>query len=501
MHEHGFIDPRSFCASQAAGVCVCGKSQQRLGQSNEPPPPPSEWEGRIVGRRCCGNDGDFLPPPPTMVLPHGSTQLLCLTASSGVPLFTRGASKQLPFSVIGSLNGVHMFGAGQGAELSCCETQGGGGVVWRVFGDSVMLIAVSGGGGGGADAGGSRAEEVRLHRLLENVWSCMVLVLGQEELTDVRNVERLKRDLRSCFTLVDRLLEDRQEGLLGHLTHCVDSLLPANPSVLQEAVDGFAQAAESEFGCLLVRGRVASATEKWWRLAPQEVVLLSALMRSLSASGSASCDYPVFLPKGSPTVAHRLLRFQLLPGAEVCVLCGPTPSLHKAESALVGRFWAPLVETLRDCLAIGDQCLPGSVSLRPDLLAVLLINRETRRSVSLVRTSTAHPLGDPPLPAGSRCWELLRLFYVFSSTHYFTQEETGSPSPEERAHKGHDEDFVLGFSHQPLQCYLVTDECKSFGLQTPQHQLFLLVPPSVPSFALRTLASQTLSDIVSATGF
>ncbi|XP_062285272.1 protein fuzzy homolog [Scomber scombrus] len=439
-----------------------------------------------------------------MMLQDGSLQLLCLTASSGVPLFTRGASKQLPFSVIGSLNGVHMFGGGQGVVLTCCETAGGGKVVWRVFQDSVMLIAVSGGrGGGGGGQGGagssSKEEEVRLQRLLENVWSCMVLVLGQDELANVRNVERLKRDLRSCFGLIDQLLEDRQEGILGNLTHCADSLLPPNPALLQEAVENFAQSADSEFGCLIVHGKIAAATEKWWRLAPQEVVLLSALMRSLSASGSASCDYPVFLPQGSPTVAHRLLRFQLLPGADVCVLCGPTPSLHRAESGLVCRFWSPLVETLRDCLAVGDRCLPGSVSLRPDVLALLLINRETRRSVSLVRTSTNHPLGDPPLPSKARCWELLKLFYIFSTTRYFSQEET--LGPEERAQRGNTEDFVLGFSHQPLQCYLVTDECKSFGLQTPQHQLFLLIPLSVPTLALRTVATQTLSDITAATAF
>ncbi|KAK1878458.1 Protein fuzzy like [Dissostichus eleginoides] len=163
-----------------------------------------------------------------MMLQHGSTQLLCLTASSGVPLFTRGASKQLPFSVIGSLNGVHMFGGGHGVVLSSCETQGGGKVVWRVFQDSMMLIVVSGGGQDGA--GDSKEDEVRLQRLLENVWSCMVLVLGQDELTNVRNVERLKRDLRSCFSLIDQLLEDRQEGILGNLTHCADSLLPPHPT-------------------------------------------------------------------------------------------------------------------------------------------------------------------------------------------------------------------------------------------------------------------------------
>lgn len=434
-----------------------------------------------------------------MMLQGGSTQLLCLTASSGVPLFTRGASKQLPFSVIGSLNGVHMFGGGQGVSLSSCETEGGGKVVWRVFQDSVMLIAVTGGGQG--DAGSSKEEEVRLQRLLENVWNCMVLVLGQDELANVRNVERLKRDLRSCFSLIDQLLEERQEGILGNLTHCADSLLPPNPSLLQQAMDGFAQSADSEFGCLMVNGRIAAATEKWWRLAPQEVVLLSALMRSLSASGSASCDYPVFLPQGSPTVAHRLLRFQLLPGADVCVLCGPTPSLHSAESGLVVRFWTPLAETLRDCLAVGERCLPGSVSLRPDVQALLLINRETRRSVSCVRRPTHHPPGDPPLPSKARCWELMKLFYIFSTTRYFTQEESVCLTPEERAEGGNTEDFALGFSHQPLQCYLVTDECKSFGLQTAQHQLFLLTPLSVPTFALRTVATQTLSDVVTATGF
>ncbi|KAG7523979.1 hypothetical protein JOB18_005173 [Solea senegalensis] len=435
-----------------------------------------------------------------MMLQDGSTQLLCLTASSGVPLFTRGASRQLPFSVIGSLNGVHMFGGGQGVVLSCCETEGGGKVVWRVFQESVMLIAVSGGGPGGAGSS-SKEEEARLQRLLENVWNCMVLVLGQDELANMRNVERIKRDLRSCFSLIDQLLEERHEGFLGNLTHCADSLLPPNPTLVQEAVDGFAQAADSEFGCLLVHGRIAAATEKWWRLAPQEVVLLSVLMRSLSASGSASCDYPVFLPHGSPTVAHRLLRFHLLPGADVCVLCGPTPSLHRAESGLVGRFWSPLVETLRDCLAVGERCLPASISLRPDMLALLLINRETRRSVSCVRAPTNHPLSGPPLLSKARCWELLKLFYSFSMTRYFSQEETLCVSPEERTQKGNTEDFVLGFTHQPLQCYLVTEECKSFGLQTAQHQLFLVTPPSVPTFALRTAATQTLSDIVTATGF
>ncbi len=94
--------------------------------------------------------------------------------------------------------------------------------------------------------------------------------------------------------LLERINDE--QGFMGDLTQCADCLLLSHSGLLQEARDSFAQAAESEFGCLLVHGRVALATEKWWsRLTSQEVVVLSVLVHSLS--GASSCDYPVFLPK------------------------------------------------------------------------------------------------------------------------------------------------------------------------------------------------------------
>ncbi|XP_076837656.1 protein fuzzy homolog [Brachyhypopomus gauderio] len=428
------------------------------------------------------------------MLQADTVQLLCLTACSGVPLFSRGSCKQLSFSVIGSLNGVHMFGAGQGALLSCCETEQGSRVAWRVFQDSLMLIAVSGAAGA--------VSELHLRRLLENAWNCMVLVLGRDELSNVRNVERLKRELRSCYRLLDGLLERGGEdrGFVGDLTHCADCLLPSQPALLQETLDSFARAADSEFGCLLVRGRLALATEKWWRLAPQEVVLLSALVNSLS--GSSSCDYPVFLPQGSPTVAHRLLCFHLLPGAVACVLCGPSPSLRRVEGELVGRFWSPVAEALRGCLDQADRSpLPPSVGLRWDVRALLIVNRETRRAVSACPRAPGPAPSDAPPLSPPTLWRLLRAFYTFAVTRYFTSEEPPvspvSSAPAERLH----EEFSSGFAHLPVQCYLVTEECKCYGLQTPQHQLFVLTDLSVPTFALRTVATHTLNAITTTTGF
>ncbi|XP_065125888.1 protein fuzzy homolog [Paramisgurnus dabryanus] len=431
------------------------------------------------------------------MLQADSLQLLCLTSSSGVPLFSRGSSKQLPFSIIGSLNGVHMFGAGHGAQLLSCETERGSRVVWRVFQESLMLIAVSGGGGGCA------ISELQLRRLLDNVWNCMVMVLGQDELANVRNVERLKREVRSCYRLIDMLLErvSDDQGLMGHLTQCTDCLPLSNSSMVQETLDSFTQAADSEFGCLLVHGRVAQATEKWWsRLAPQEVVVLLTLVHSLSSS--SSCDYPVFLPQGSPTVAIRLLCFQLLPGVHVCVLCGPKPSLYKAENELVSRFWSPLLETLRSCLEQADRSiLPPSLNLRWDVQALLLINRESRRAITVcppVRGGA--PANATPLLSSHRRLELLRLFYTFAVTRYFTSEDV-PVSPASSSSEPVFEDFSQGFTHVPLQCYLVTDDCKCYGLQSPQHQLYLLTDLSVPTFALRSVATQTLTAITAATGF
>ncbi|XP_028329101.1 protein fuzzy homolog [Gouania willdenowi] len=380
-----------------------------------------------------------------------STQLLCLTASSGVPLFSRGPARP-SFPVLGSLTGVHMFGAGQGAELLSCVGLGGGRVVWRVFVDSVMLIAV-----------GNREEE-ELQRLLDNVWGAMVLVLGLDQLTHVRNVERLKKELRCCFFLIDHLLEEDQGEFLGALTHYPDCVVPADRTVLQTAVDASSRTLDSEFCCLLVGGRLAVATERWWSLSALELVLLSTLTRISSGSGS---DRPVFLPHSSPSVPLRLLSFTLLTGAMVCALCGPGPALQEARGGLT-LCWAPVFQNLRE--GVSQQSALGPVSVRSELLALVLISRATTRSVSWV---TPHP----QTLTRRHCWELLRYFYAYCWTRVFSLD-----------------------LDRPLQTYMTTDECKSYAVHTHTHTLCVIAPPTVPTPTLRAAATHTLTNISTALG-
>uniref|UniRef100_H3BF40 Fuzzy planar cell polarity protein n=1 Tax=Latimeria chalumnae TaxID=7897 RepID=H3BF40_LATCH len=406
-----------------------------------------------------------------------AVHLLCLTASSGVPLYcrSRGTSqKQLPFPVIGSLNGVHMFGSNQDVLLTTTCTENAR-VAWRVFHSSITLIVLT---------SDDCASDLYLGRLLENVFNAMVLVVGLDDLINIKNVERLKRDLRASYQLIDSFLEVSE--MVGDLVQCVDCVLSNNNGVLQSCLDAFTQAAESQFGCLLVRGKVVVATEKWWRLSAQEVMLLAWLVASLAPCSSR--DYPIYLPQGSPTVPHRFLSFQLLPGVDVCVLCGPTPSLQEAQYILVERFWKPLLEPLKDCLRIQARAFPGCISLHQGIMGLLLINREQKKSLYTVQPHAGE--ARPGTGGGGDCYSLSFCFYShqLAVSRYFVSED----EPIAITTVSTQEEFQAGFSHRGKECYVVSSDHKCYGIQHEQHQLFLLFKPEVPTFALRNITTKTL---------
>uniref|UniRef100_A0A2I2Z892 Fuzzy planar cell polarity protein n=1 Tax=Gorilla gorilla gorilla TaxID=9595 RepID=A0A2I2Z892_GORGO len=368
----------------------------------------------------------------------GTVHLLCLAASSGVPLFCRSsrggapARQQLPFSVIGSLNGVHMFGQNLEVQLSSARTEN----------------------------------------------TTVVLLVGLEELTNIRNVERLKKDLRASYCLIDSFLGDSE--LIGDLTQCVDCVISPEGSLLQEALSGFAEAAGTAFVSLVVSGRVVAATEGWWRLGTPEAVLLPWLVGSLPPQTAR--DYPVYLPHGSPTVPHRLLTLTLLPSLELCLLCGPSPPLSQLYPQLLERWWQPLLDPLRACLPLGPRALPSGFPLHTDILGLLLLHLELKRCLF-----TVEPLGDKePSPEQRR--RLLRNFYTLVTSTHFPPE----PGPPEKT-----EDEVYQ-AQLPRACYLVlgTEEpgtgVRLVALQLGLRRLLLLLSPQSPTHGLRSLATHTL---------
>ncbi|XP_045845347.1 protein fuzzy homolog isoform X2 [Meles meles] len=456
---------------------------------------------------------------------EGTVHLLCLAASSGVPLFCRSsrggapARQQLPFSVIGSLNGVHMFGQNLEVQLSSARTEDTT-VVWKSFHDSITLIVLS------SEEGTS---ELRLERLLQMVFGAMVLLVGLEELTNIRNVERLKKELRASYRLIDSFLGDSE--LIGDLTQCVDCVVPPEGSLLQEALSGFAEAAGTAFGSLVVSGRVVAATESWWRLGTPEAVLLPWLVGSLPPQ--AARDYPVYLPHGSPTVPHRLLTLTLLPGLELCLLCGPRPPLSQLDPQLLDRWWQPVLDPLRACVPLGSRALPAGFPLHTDILGLLLLHLELKRCLFTVEPSGVQE----PSPEHRR--RLLRSFYTLVTATHFppgegelpshhsaaAEEETGSVNKQWRAVRllgpvwgplvssalpvlppepGSAEDKVEGAAQRtqvPRACYLVSGPeepgtgWRLVAVQAGPRRLLLLLSAQSPTHALRGLATHTLQAL------
>lgn len=101
----------------------------------------------------------------------------------------------MTFSKMASLNGVHMFLKTHNIELINTDTPDTT-VVWKEFKGCITLIAVASG-----------VTKQVIDKFLEVVFDTMILIVGLKDLEQPRSVERLKRDLRVCYPIIDRLLE------------------------------------------------------------------------------------------------------------------------------------------------------------------------------------------------------------------------------------------------------------------------------------------------------
>jgi len=436
--------------------------------------------------------------------------LLCLTSGGGVPVFSRskGDLKPLPFPVIGSLNGVHMFGAAQDAVLQSSLTEHGK-IVWKMYENSLTLILVT-------DDDGANHDLHMLH-FLDLVFNAVVLLCGIEDIVSLsnRNVERLKKEVKLSLTLIDFMLRNGQldnNTSMADLTNGVDVLLAPDVSHLQPVLDSFTSSASSPYGCVLVRNRVALATERWWALPSLEQILLLLLVAALPHSSAR--DLPVFLPIGSPKIAHRLLTFHLMTGVEICVICGPEPSLASLQPN-VERFWRPAFESLRNLSRVAPRFIAESISLDPNLLGFVLVNSAQNQCLWTVQPSfDDRSISGHSLPISARL-QILRSYYKKLVGELFplgrdgdsastpssasAEDSSGETASENPPEKEEEEDNPWGRGcvetphgkHQIAETYRCADDHKCYAINAPPYQFLLLFSPSIPTYALRSVAHKT----------
>lgn len=326
-----------------------------------------------------------------------SAYVMCLTSSGGIPLFSRqkGDSDTMTFSKIASLNGVHMFLKSQDISLLSTDLPDMT-VMWKEFEQCIILIAIASG-----------VTKYILDKFLDTTFGAMVLFTGIDEIKNSKNIERLKKDMRLCTSIIDNLMDCLDIGdkisTKTNIVNMTECIISSENILLQTCLEGFMEYLDSIYGCILVHGCVAAATDGWWSLDPVERKLLTIAITSESIC--TTYDIPVFLPCKSPNVAFRLVSITLINHVQVLALCGPNPELTEIE-----RFAVQCWKSNMDVLCTVEQCyprnLPASVSLDNETLGFLLVNYKVEKFI-LGRNLQC----EKNRVTGSHRLDILRTFY------------------------------------------------------------------------------------------
>lgn len=397
---------------------------------------------------------------------------MAFTSSGGIPLFSRkrGEGEALSFSTVASLNGVHMFLKSHNIELLDTYTPDTM-LIWKEFEESVLLIVMATG-----------MTTIILNKFLDAVFSAMVLVVGIDDIKNPRSIERLKRDLRVCNAIIDRLLECLDNG--DKTCMKVDSVdmtscnIYSENHLLQVCLDTYQESLDSMYGCVLIHGCLAVATENWWDLDPIERKLLI-----LAITTESSCivkDLPVFLPNKSPSVAFRLVSVSLGNHVEVLSLCGPTPSLIEIERLAI-QTWRGNIDVLKDAEQIFSRNFFTGISLDPGILGFLLVKYKMGKFML-----TRNPQQAKNRTSGNQRLESLRTFF------HHAVEEILIPHNFEKDEDKKDPTFF----DDNKETYWCTDHHKCHALKEGENILCVLYPSTVPPHTMRLITQKTLKALL-----
>lgn len=261
-----------------------------------------------------------------------------------------------------SFNGVHLFCKTQNVGLDLTEFDESGLVIWKEY-ESLLFIAIS-----------TNLTEKVLRNLIEKSFLAMVLHVGINEIKNMKNVDRFKRDLRaSYFQSVEKLMEFSETDLLDFN----ESILCHEAEAIQEKLIEFSSHTSTPYSFMLCKHRLICATEGFYDLHVSDRKMLILL---LNQSSALQKDFPIFLPKKSPTVAYRLISIPLIQGISVGIICGAKPSFEELEM-LCQEYWQDHYELLISSEVGNPRNFPPSIELDSSIMGFLLINKILKKYV------------------------------------------------------------------------------------------------------------------------
>lgn len=252
-----------------------------------------------------------------------------------------------------------MFCKNQGSQLISTEFNDGQ-IVWKEFENSITVIGI-----------GKGYSETFLSELIDLTFHGMVLCVGIEELRSVSNLERLKRDLKTGFQIIDHLMESSDDLLM--LNDCV---LCSEAFELSLKLAEYSEQTKSPYICLMVAQKTICATEAWWFdldvIDRKLLIILFTVLKTLPR------DNPVYIPIKSPQHAYRFIAIALTQTLSVCMVCGPDYTYMELET-ITQQYWRNEIELLGSA----ERCYPRNFSdkieLDSGILGLLLVNTKMKR--------------------------------------------------------------------------------------------------------------------------
>ncbi|CAK9821176.1 Protein fuzzy homolog [Anthophora plagiata] len=397
--------------------------------------------------------------------------VMCLTSTGGIPLFSRqkGEGDTMTFSKIASLNGIHMFLKSQNVKLLNANSPDTT-IMWKEFEKSITLIVVASG-----------ITKYVLDKFLDAIFGAMILFVGIEDLKTTKHIEKLKKDMRLCSPIIDSLLQclDIGDGICSktdiiNMTECI---MCQENNLLQACLEGYVECLDSIYGCILIHGCLAIATEGWWSLNPIERKLLIIAVNTEDAY--TTWDIPVFLPYKSPNVAFRLVSVTLVNQIQVLALCGPSPDLSEIERFAV-QCWKNSIDVLHNAEQCYPRNLPTSINLDSETLGFLLANYKVQKFILGKNTQYAKNR-----VSGSHRLDILRTFYHQAVETFILSSEAdyGTIS---------DNWKFIGAK----ETYLCSEYHKCYAVKDGDHILCILYASTVPTHTMRLLCQKILKTLL-----
>ncbi|BES87471.1 establishment or maintenance of cell polarity [Nesidiocoris tenuis] len=383
--------------------------------------------------------------------------VVCVTSSGGLPIFSRkiGDGDPLPFSTVGSLNGVHLFGKSKELILKSAESEHYN-VIWEEYDDSIILVCVA------PKTGVDLAREV-----IEKIYHAIIMFVGDAQIRNLKNVEPFKKMVRRAYPVIDCIMEcfdlennEMNPSMLG----LVETTMCRESKTLKVAMDAFVDTIGTHHGFLTIEGCVAVATDGWWSISPIEKQILSLIIRT--KSNCTSFDVPIYLPYTCPKTPLRFVSVCLISSIRVNALCGSLPDLGSITQKSY-QCWSPIIKTLKYAVLTFPRSLATS-EFHDSVQGFLLVNLPVGKCLMCASLKTTK----------KKCKsssEKLVTFYHHASKVFTRKDPT----------------------HQPLETYWVAEYHKLHSLKEDDNVICILYHAGVPTSSMRYVTRQTLNLILS----